>query len=339
MTLVTFRESARSCARCRNLGLIYKHDDGRWAYGPQPSSDNAFTKRMRFHQSWYRATVLKVPYGTGPTPRSKTEYGNMLTAEDAEKGLNFLTPEIFEAVKTRLAEAEGLIEEFRLMRNMLSSQPLCFNLFGYLGLHLDLATQLMDALFPGEVKRVTRVVVEHAPEPRADYLNDHTAFDAFVEYVTVDDQPAFLGIETKLTEPFSPKVYDTAEYRRWMTGSNSPWRDGAIRHLPEIRHNQLWRDHLLAVATLDHPASPYSLGRLMLLRHPGDTKCADASRTYQNLLRPGDGTFVDMPLNRLMDWVDTLDLVDGHKEWLEAFRLRYLDLADSQEAFEAWAEQ
>jgi hypothetical protein len=150
-------------------------------YGPQSPSDNAFAGRMRFHQSWYRATVLEVPYGTGPTPRAKTEYGNMLTAEDAAKGLNFLTPAIFAAVKARLAETEGLIEEFRLLRNMLSSQPLCFNLFGYLGLHLDLATRLMEALFPGEVKRVTRVVVEHAPAPRAEYLNDRTAFDAFEE--------------------------------------------------------------------------------------------------------------------------------------------------------------
>lgn len=308
-------------------------------YGPQSPSDNAFTQRMRFHQSWYRATVLKVPYGTGPTPEKRTEYGNMLTAEDAAKGLNFLTPVIFAAVQARLAEAVGLIEEFRLMRNMLSSQPLCFNLFGHLGLDLDLATRLMDALFPGEVKRVTRVVVEHAPEPRTEYLNDHTAFDAFVEYVTVDDRLAFLGVETKLTEPFSPRSYDTADYRRWMNGPGSPWREGVIGHLLEIRHNQLWRDHLLVVATLDHPASPYSRGHLMLLRHPGDKSCAEAARSYQDLLRPGDDTFVDIPLNRLVDWIVTLNLDGGHADWLKAFRLRYLDFAASQDAFDAWAEQ
>ncbi len=305
-------------------------------FGPQSPSDNAFARRMRFHQSWYRATVLEVPCGTGPTPRATTEHGNMLTAEDAAKGLNFLTPEIFAAVQDRLAESEGLIEEFRLLRNMLSSQPLCFNLFGHLGLDLDLATRLMDALFPCEVKRVTRVVVEHAPAPRAEYLNDRTAFDAFVEYVTVDDRQAFLGVETKLTEPFSPKVYDTREYRRWMNGPRSPWREGAIKHLLEIRHNQLWRDHLLAVATLDHPDSPYSRGRLMLLRHPDDKGCTNAARNYQELLRTGDGTFVDMPLNRLADWIATLDLDGGHAEWLDALRLRYLDLAASQEAFDTW---
>jgi len=120
---------------------------------------------------------------------------------------------------------------------------------------------------------------------------------------------------------------------------NLPWREGAIRHLLEIRHNQLWRDHLLAIATLDHPESRYSRGRLMLLRHPGDKSCADAARSYQELLLPGDGTFVDMPLNRLADWIATLDLDDGHAAWLDALRLRYLDLAASQEAFDAWAGQ
>jgi len=50
-------------------------------YGPQPASDNKFAARMRFHQSWYRATVLEVPYGTGPYTTSTTEYGNMLIEE------------------------------------------------------------------------------------------------------------------------------------------------------------------------------------------------------------------------------------------------------------------
>ena len=48
--------------------------------GPQYKGDSAFAARMRLHQSWYRANVLGVPYGTGPTPKSASYYGNMLTA-------------------------------------------------------------------------------------------------------------------------------------------------------------------------------------------------------------------------------------------------------------------
>jgi hypothetical protein len=174
-----------------------------------------------------------------------------------------------------------------------------------------------------------------AAAPPSEYLNDHTAFDAFIEYITVDDQRGFLGIETKLTEPFSMKHYDTPAYRRWMTG-DGPWREDAFGKVDEIQHNQLWRDHLLAIATLKHLESPYSRGRLMLLRHPDDEKCAEVSRNYQRLLRSGEYTFVDMPLNRLMDFVDNVDQHGDHRDWLAAFRLRYLDLSASKEDFDAW---
>jgi len=64
--------------------------------------DTPFTSRMRFHQSWYRANVLRMPYGAGPGPQHSGKFGNMLTRKDGARGLNFLTPEIFEVAKSRL---------------------------------------------------------------------------------------------------------------------------------------------------------------------------------------------------------------------------------------------
>ncbi len=52
----------------------------------------------------------------------------MLTGESANAGLNFLTPGIFALAKRRIEEGRGVVEPFRLLRNMLSSQPMCFNL-------------------------------------------------------------------------------------------------------------------------------------------------------------------------------------------------------------------
>lgn len=183
--------------------------------GPQYDRDSAFAARMRLHQSWYRAYVLGVPYGTGPGPRSKSCYGNMLRPEDGEKGLNFLSPEIFEVVQRRLSEGSG-VEPFRVLHNMLSSQPMCFNLLGLLAEDLELATSLWRRVLPDEVMNVTKVRVEYAPEPAGEYLGDATAFDAFVEYSTVDGRNGFCGIETKLTEPFSQREYDRPEYWEWM---------------------------------------------------------------------------------------------------------------------------
>ncbi len=38
--------------------------------GPQYPGDNRLAARMRFHQSWYRAQILQVPWGTGPGPKA-----------------------------------------------------------------------------------------------------------------------------------------------------------------------------------------------------------------------------------------------------------------------------
>jgi len=68
-------------------------------YGPQFTKDPPFRQRMRFHQSWYRAQVLNVPYGVGPKRKSKVEYGNYLREIDGNNGLNFLMPHIFSVIQ------------------------------------------------------------------------------------------------------------------------------------------------------------------------------------------------------------------------------------------------
>jgi hypothetical protein len=84
---------------------------------------------------------------------------------------------------------------------------MCFNLFGPLvpEANRELATRLMNALLPGEVTQVREARIEYRPKPVAEYLGDRTAFDAFIDYERHDGRRAFLGIETKLTEPFSTK--------------------------------------------------------------------------------------------------------------------------------------
>jgi hypothetical protein len=298
--------------------------------GPQYAGDSAFAARMRRHQSWYRAEVLKVPFGTGPGPQSRTSYGNMLARPDGERGLNFLTPTIFAAVQRRIQNGRGAVEPYRLLHNMLSSQPMCFNLFGPLVEDLDLATTLIGALLPGQVDRVLRVEVEFAPEPASEYLADRTAFDAFVEYRRPDGKPGCLGVETKLSEPFSQHRYDGSAYRRWAQLPDSPWRPEASTLLDGIPHNQLWRDHLLAVAMRCHPRSPYAESHLLLVRHPLDLACARITAAYRTLLRSEDDSFIDLPLDRLLDLWTQIPLPEAHTTWLSDFRWRYLDLAASE---------
>jgi hypothetical protein len=302
--------------------------------GPQYPRDAPFTARMRLHQSWYRASVLRAPCGTGPRPSSTSHYGNMLNSEDAARGLNFLTPAIFEAAQARLAQQVGVVERFRLLHNLLSSQPMCFNLFAPLADDLGLATRVFRVVLGDrEVREVKTVQFEYAPEPRDGYLDDGTAFDAFITYARPDGAAGSAGIETKLTEPFSQKSYDSPAYRRWMEAPHAPWRSDAWAQVAEVRHNQLWRDHLLAIALRDHPTSNCASARFILVRHPLDRDCAETVAGYRRLLNADDSTFVDPPLDSLVDAVGESVRDERGRRWVAEFRLRYLDLRASEEAW------
>jgi hypothetical protein len=261
--------------------------------GPQCSSDDPFTARMRSHQSWYRANILRVPCGVGPKPTSTTHYGNMLTPAEGAAGRNFLTAEIADVARARVAEGAGAVEPFRLFHNMLSSQPMCFNLFGPLVRDTALAARLLPTLVSERDADVTRVVLEWAPEPATDYLGDRTAFDAFIEYRTPDHRLHALGIETKLTESFSAKVYDREEYRRWMRV---------------------------------HAGSPYATSRLLVVHHPEDRRCDQVYAGYRALLCDGDDTLRSIALDQLVDAWSRIVHPPARAVWLEPFRARYLDL-------------
>jgi hypothetical protein len=261
-------------------------------------------------------------------PPSTRELGSMLTREDGAAGRNFLAPELFKLALARIAEKTGTVDEFRLLHNMLSSQPMCFNLFGYLELNLDLATRALAAL-DSDVERVTEVRMEYAPEPAAEYLNDRTAFDAFVAYERKGGGKGFFGIETKLTEKFSQKEYDTPAYRRWLEVPAAPWRLEAADELPRMAHNQLWRNHLLAFS-LQHLSDEYETGTVAVVGHPLDEELTETIAGYRESLKEPDCLRV-WPVDRVIAAAETAVETPEQREWLEAFKVRYLQLELSDE--------
>ncbi len=131
----------------------------------------------------------------------------MLQTSAAEKGLNFLTAGIHAAAKHRIAEGVG-VEPFRCTHNLLSSQPMCFNLFGPFVDDPQLALAMLQPLLPVAATEITCVRIEYAPAPASEYLNDRTAFDAFIEFRDENGELAFVGVETKPTDrsPRSPPI-------------------------------------------------------------------------------------------------------------------------------------
>jgi len=295
--------------------------------GPQASSDNGWRKRMRLHQSWWRAARLQVPCGTGPYPSSTSLLGNMLTEADAAAGLNFLSPEAHRSFLDRLAETKVGVDPWRTGHNLLASQPMAFNLFGHLSHRLDLATALFASLVgPDEVAEVTSIEIERL----SDALGDHTAFDAFVTYLRPNGSPGFLAIETKLTEPFSQQAYDWPKYLAHGAFSRSVWKtdDPAILGAP--KWSQLWRNHLLALA--ESAAIP-NLGEpiVLVVHHPADPGCVANVDGYRKLL-------VDEQSCRRLDLGMIVGVLAGlvepgspDAEWAGRFADRYVRLELSED--------
>jgi hypothetical protein len=94
--------------------------------------------------------------------------GSRLAEEQARKGHNFLTPALARLAYKEAAyrETEALIQEDRFWKNLLSSQPLTFNLFGQAKLDLDFGESLLKALLPDFVDKLLSVHFEHSPATR-----------------------------------------------------------------------------------------------------------------------------------------------------------------------------
>ena len=115
-----------------------------------------------------------------------------------EKLANYLTKPIQDVVRAEVcdpvASAGKLYGKPRIFDNLLSSQPLCFNLFGELTHNLHLASEVVSNLSDGRFTEVTSIAFEYSPgRGDARYLNDRSAFDVFVHCRTADGGKGFLG--------------------------------------------------------------------------------------------------------------------------------------------------
>ena len=132
-------------------------------YAVAVATDNAFQRRARLLQAMWRES-RGLPIGA----RGSVPLGSRLPlASAATDGSNFLTANIRrsvrECVEAKAAGSGQLIEEERLYANLLSSQPLCFNLFGELQADLRLASLVFASLWPERVQAVTAIRFEHSP--------------------------------------------------------------------------------------------------------------------------------------------------------------------------------
>ena len=282
------------------------------------ASDSARVAGYRAHQSRFRQMQLKV--GPGPRPgRPDALVGSALSPADVEQtpSLNFVDAAAHRhAVERGVAvQAEGgTLEADRLFHNLLSSMPMCFNMFGALRA-VPGFVGLVRRMFDPDVERVTDVICEDRPTRS---LRDRTAFDAIVHCEDGSGARRFLAIETKYTEPFSATVYDTATYRE-VTERCGWFRPGAAEALVASATNQLWRGLMLAALVENETGS---VGRYLVVAPADDAAAATAATSVAaELLDPDRLRLVT--LEDIVAAASSMD--DGQLQaWASVFGRRYL---------------
>jgi hypothetical protein len=285
-----------------------------------PITDTDFSAYARLLQSKWRVKK-HLPF---------VSYGNFLPADIAKRDKsNFLTDKIKTLVQYELYRKGifgKLIKEDRLLENILSSQPLCFNLFGELHFDLKLATKYFKKLFPDKIEFVTEVLFEHSPG-RGDnkFTGDHSAFDVFIEY-NRGKTIGFIGIEVKYAESLKEETQKTAtatfkkhepEYKR-LTNPDI-FKPDAIEILKQVPLSQIWRDHLLSIAT----RTIYDEGFFVFLFPSKNEQCQNGVDDYKKYLSSTDEEKTGFYPRHLEDFVNALTEILP-ADWTKELKERYI---------------
>lgn len=270
----------------------------------------AFRRRVRLRQArWRERNGLPMgaqPIAPRPGERSRP-LGSRLPLEHAERsGANFLTPGARAAVDDRLVQPElhQTLSTQRLWADLLSSMPMCFNLFGDLAQDDGAATAALRAWWPDVPGVVRRLAFEHSPgrlDP--DYLGNRSAFDVAFLLELGSGHRGALGIETKYHEctgaEKAPSADRLARYRK-VSERSGAFRPDALDGLIGTDLQQIWLDHLLVLSMLQHPSGRWTWGRFVLVHPAGNLDFTDASRRYGELLVGDQTTFASTTIESLL---------------------------------------
>ena len=243
---------------------------------------------------------------------------------------NYLTETIREVFRTEVLDnpdsTQQVFQRPRIFRNLLSSQPLCFNLFGELQQNLELASGVMEDLAPTRIAQVTDLRFEYSPgrgDPR--YTDDRSAFDVYLEFMTPRNGTGFVGIEMKYSEDLGQRP---ARHRARHDEVASQMGCFKAKGLDELRTpplEQVWRDHLLAGAMRIQDG--FDDGFFALIYPKDNRSCGSAANRYRDCLRDSD-TFVVWNLE------DIVASIQAHTDeaWIRELFDRYLDFGKLKSA-------
>ena len=254
------------------------------------------------------------------------KYGNYLNLDFAkETGANFLTENIFDLVKQEVKNKHKdgkVIKEPRIWNNLLSSQPLAFNIFGELKLDLKLATLVFQDLYPErKIKNISVIEFEYSPgRKNIKYTGDSSAFDVFVVYENESMEKCFFGIEVKYAEDLKDKPAKYKEAYGEISKVSELFNMSLLDNLKKKPIQQIWRDHLL-VLSMFLKNDDYKTGDFIYLYPSENLNCKSGIEQYKLTFNNSNENYFK-PLT-LEKFVKTIKLFSS-ENWIEEFEYRYL---------------
>jgi len=282
-------------------------------------SDNEWQRTARLRQAlWREANGLPIGEHRGKP------LGSRIAMPFAKETLaNYVTGTIQEVVRAEVLDprksAGKMYREPRIYEDLLSSQPLCFNLFGELQRDLVLASKVFGMLLADPGLVVTAIEFEHSPG-RGDhrFTGDHSAFDVFIVYKSAGWKPGFVGIEVKYVEDLDvPPARHRARYDE-VASAMGCFVPEALPRLRQKPLEQLWRDHLLGGSLLLNGDSRFSRGSFAVVYPSENTIVANAVDEYRACLTSRT-TFTAWTLEAVLDATEEA----GAGTWERRVRERY----------------
>jgi len=293
----------------------------------EDSDKNEFQRRARLLQSIWR-TEQGYECGTHAGKDGPRPLGSRLAMPWAKETLsNYITPTIRDVAREEVLNPkrrEGkLYKKPRIFNDLLSSQPLCFNLFAELKKNPRQATKVFAALSPGRIAEVDRLEFEHSPgRGKLEYLGDRTAFDVYIEFKSPNGCLGFAGIEVKYHEDLAGgKPPSDCSYKQ-VAENMSCFKDWSSPEFLKPPFQQIWRDHLLAGSILRTDSNKFKDGFFVFLYPKENTACEAAVKRYRNCLTD-QRTFVVWQMEQVHETIKQ----QTQAAWIDLFYDRYLNFS------------
>ncbi|UHC17820.1 hypothetical protein LRS73_08135 [Methylobacterium currus] len=291
-------------------------------------ADHRFKAAARFLQALWRED-RGLTIGTHVNrrePHRPRRLGSRISTAAGALGANFLHPDITPVVTRALAYREpgAAYDIDRLKTNLLSSQPLAFNLFGPLARDPQLATRFVTEFLPGTLTEVTDVLFEHSPgrgDPRL--TADRTAYDVVLRGRDATGARSLICIEIKYSEPgHEPAPPPHPRHTQIAHATPGLFVDPNNPTLTGAACQQFFRQHCLASAMLT--AGLADTATLAFIAPAHNQSAHTAAATYQRHLadpQAGPIPFVPTTLEHAFAAIATAGLPDHAR----ALHRRYTD--------------